>query len=961
VGTVTFLCIALDRPPHEAVTVTLGSLDSTLRDIVEEHGGYVFSSSDDPGGGLSAACTTAADAAEAAVAVQRRLLDESTAAPLRVRIGIHTGETTEGERAYYGPEADRATRLTSFAHGGQIVVSDTTELLLRTRTPLRSLGEHRLRDLDRRVRVYQLVADGLPDDFPTLRSAQDRTDNLPEQLTSFVGRDSLLRDVGDLVRANRLVTLGGAGGVGKTRLALEAGAGLADEFPDGVWLIELASVSDASSVPAVIATTLGITPRGDVSLMDAVAEALASRRALILMDNCEHVRAAAAEAAETMLARSETVRILATSREYLWVGDEALVDVPPLDVKGGAASDAAVLFVERARAVRPAFDVHDMPTAHAVTDICRTLDGLPLGIELAAARMAAMSAIEVRDRLGARFRLLRGGQTLPERQQTLLHTVQWSYDLLDGQEQRLLRAASVFVGGFDLPSITAVAAADEIDVLSQLDSLVGKSLVVADHGSGRTRYRLYETIRQFAEERLSESGALTRIADRHADLFADAAAARWSSWNGPGWRDSVDWVAAELGNLRAAFHWSMERGRTTAAVDVAAHTALIGFSVELFESVAWAEEAIEAATAANVPRLPRLLTAAGYACFVGRAEAASTSARRAAELESQPGYDPCEPGYATFVEALGHVYCGRLDRYVQLTRSVAAQFGEDRGYATASYVDGLQASGRIEEALRLVEPAIAAARRLGNPYWIAYALWIAGLALAKADRARALTMWDEAVEHVREHEVHFFDAFLARDAARLHTSDGDAGRAIGLFDTAVGASHHSGNLAQLVITLASVPALLERLDRVEAAAMLFGALSQQPASFHHVPDLAELGDRLTKRLGVERAAELRSAGARLDLNEAAGWTREQLATAQQELARRGSDGRPGGLSRREIDVLKLLAEGRTTGEIAERLFISAKTADHHIQHIYTKIGVSNRAAATRWALQNTVVAGDAQA
>jgi DNA-binding CsgD family transcriptional regulator len=565
-----------------------------------------------------------------------------------------------------------------------------------------------------------------------------------------------------------------------------------------------------------------------------------------------------------------------------------------------------------------------------------------------------MSATEVRDRLDARFRLL-GGQTMqPERQQTLLRAVGWSYDLLDTDEQKLLRNSSVFSGGFDLVSISAVTDVDDIEVLGQLDSLVRKSMVVAEHSAPRTRYRLYETIRKFAEERLTEVGGLERMRDRHAAYFAGAATARWEHWNGPGWRDAVDWVETEFGNLRTAFRWSEERGDLKLATDIAAHAALMGFSVELFEAVAWAEGLLESAAAADVPRLPRLYTAAGYACFVGRAEAATANAHRAVELESVRGYEPCEPGYATFVEALGQVYCGHLDRYVELTESVATRFGDTRGYGLAAYVDGLQASDRVSEALGLVEASIAAARGLANPYWVAYALWIAGLALSKAEPKRALATWDEAVEHVHEHRVHFFDGFLARDAARMHTSDGEADRALGLFHIAVEAAHRAGNVAQLIITLASVPVLLERLERYESATTLFGALSHEPASFHHVPELAGLGERLAQRLGTDRAAELRSSGAALDLKDAAVWTLDELTAARHDLRRHADAGRPAGLSRREVEVLRLVAAGRSTSGIATELFISSKTADHHIQHIYAKIGASNRATATRWALEHEI-------
>jgi hypothetical protein len=463
----TFLVVDVDRRIRSDETLAdaaagLVLQDSIVRDAIGRSGGYLFASGDDR---FIAAFGAAVDAAEAAVDLQRQLVRERDRLAFEVRVGLHTGEATKGEPDYVGPEVNRAVRLTSIAHSGQIVVSDTAELLLRSRVTLRRLGEHRLRDLERRMTVYQIVADGLPSDFPALRSVPLRIGNLPEQPTSFVGRDRLVLEVAELVRSNQLVTLGGAGGVGKTRLALEVGAGLADEFPDGVWVVELASVGDAASVPAAIATTLGISPRAETELVETVAEALAGRRALVLMDNCEHVLPAASAAISVILGRSGVVRVLATSREYLWIAGETLVEVSPLALTGGVASDAVHLFVERARAVRPAFGLQDPQTAAAVTEICRTLDGLPLGIELAAARMAAMSAIEVRDRLGARFRLLRGPAERTQRQQTLFRAVGWSYDLLDADEQKLMRNASVFSGGFDLASISAVGGAEEVGVL----------------------------------------------------------------------------------------------------------------------------------------------------------------------------------------------------------------------------------------------------------------------------------------------------------------------------------------------------------------------------------------------------------------------------------------------------------------------------------------------------------------
>ncbi len=393
---------------------------------------------------------------------------------------------------------------------------------------------------------------------------------------------------------------------------------------------------------------------------------------LIVLDNCEHLLPSVAAAIAQLVARSDTVRILATSREGIRLAGEHVVPVSPLTIDGGVTSDAVTLFVERAAAVRPGFGIFDEATAVAVIEICTTLDGLPLGIELAAARMAAMSAIEVRDRLGDRFRLLTGPEYGPDRQLTLRHAVAWSYDLLDDDERDVLRTTSVFAGGFDLSALCAVAeAVDDVEILRVLDSLVRKSLVVAHHRGTTTRYSLYETIRAFADDQLPPTER-DELHDLHATHFATEAGSRWERWNGPGWRAQVDWVKAELANLRSAFRWSRERGDVVVAADVAAHAALIGFSVELFETIGWAEALLDEATRADVRRLPRLYAAAGYACFVGRAEAATAHAHRATELERDATYESCEPGYATFIEALGQVYCGHLDRYVELTGQVAA-------------------------------------------------------------------------------------------------------------------------------------------------------------------------------------------------------------------------------------------------------------------------------------------------
>ncbi|MGQ0826722.1 MAG: LuxR C-terminal-related transcriptional regulator [Actinomycetota bacterium] len=782
----------------------------------------------------------------------------------------------------------------------------------------------------------------------------------PVPVAPMVGRAELVDEVGRLVRAHRLVVLMGAGGVGKTRLAVAVARTLADDFADGVWMIELASLTDPTAVPEAMATTLGVVAQDNVSVIDAVAEAVAGRRLLLVVDNCEHVAPAVTSAIGTILGRSDTPKVLATSRESLWIAGEQRVAVAPL-ATDGPDSDAVRLFVERARDARRGFALDDPETADAVVEICRTLDGLPLAIELAAARIASVTALELRGVLAHRFRLLTGPEHRPDRQRTLEQVVAWSYDLLTEDERRVLRSASVFLGGFGLDGLADVMGeTDPIAVLVPLDSLVNKSLVVAEPVGASTRYRLLETIRLFGEVRLTKLGEIAELRDRHAVHYAQAAAARWEQWNGPGWRDTCDWLLAELANLRGAFRWSARRDDVETATDIAAHAALIGVSVQVLETVAWAEELLEAATLADGPRLPRLYTGAGYACFAGRPRQAAEHAHRATELEREPGRDPCEPGLATFVEALARVYSGDLDTYVVLAARVASLPGAARAYGLPAYVDGLQASGRVDEAIALTEESVATARDLGNPFWITYALWTAGLAHASTDPARALTAWDEGVEFLREHRVDFFEGFIARDAARLRAAHGEVETSLPLFVTAIHSFRQSGNVAQLTITVASVPEVLEQLGALLPAATLHAAITREPASIQHVRTLTDLAVRLAEQLGAPEQVECRARGAALDLNDAATYACEQLDAARAELVRRQRHEPPGGLTRRELDVLRLVADGQTTSEIARRLFISAKTADDHIQHIYTKVGVSNRVAVARWAVEQGLVVGAAR-
>src|ERR1700761_8923005 len=344
-----------------------------------------------------------------------------------------------------------------------------------------------------RSACFQLRAEDLRTEFPPLRALDTSPGDLRPATTSLIGRESEVGEVQAAVKAHRLVTLTGVGGVGKTRLALEVAARLVDEFPDGVWFFELAAVTDPAAVPDAVAAVLGVTQQPGRSVAESVAAALEGRVRLLVLDNCEHVRDAAADLIEAILAHSATVKIVATSREGLGVADEQLWLVPSLDVGAGVASAAVELFVERAHSVASRFALSNADDGAAVVEICRRLDGIPLAIELAASRMASMTASEVRDRLDHRFRLLVGSRRGLERHHTLRHAVAWSYDLLDDTEKTVLDRCSVFAGGFDLQSACAVMGSDDdFAALDLLDALVRKSLLVADRSSGRTRFSMME-------------------------------------------------------------------------------------------------------------------------------------------------------------------------------------------------------------------------------------------------------------------------------------------------------------------------------------------------------------------------------------------------------------------------------------------------------------------------------------
>jgi predicted ATPase/class 3 adenylate cyclase len=528
-GTVTLLLADVEGSTRlwetqpDEMTNAVGRLDQALSDAVTTHGG-VRPVEQGEGDSFVIAFARASDAVACALDLQRAPL-----APIKLRIGLHTGEIRlRDEGNYIGPTINRTARLRDLAHGGQTVLSGAVEPLVVDQLPpdvtLTDLGTHSLRDLPRPERVIQLCHPDLRSDFPPLRTINIvATHNIPAQLTSFIGRQKELGEVRQLLATNRLVTLTGVGGTGKTRLAAQVAIQLASDFPYGAWYVDLAPISVPELVPTTVARSLGLTDQVGHSTVDTLQRFLRARELFMVLDNCEHLIGAAASLIAELLGTCPGLTLLATSRETLGVSGEVTWGVPSLSL----SDEAVELFADRARRARSGFVVTD-DNIEAVTEICRRLDGLPLAIELAAARIRALSVNDIVESLHDRFRLLTGGaRTVVRRQQTLRASVDWSHALLSDSERIMFRRLAVFVDGFDLDAAHAVAGADTTEryqVLDQLTLLVEKSLVVAEDGQHGTRYRLLETVRQYALEQLGEAGDAAAVRDRHRDHFLAMAA-----------------------------------------------------------------------------------------------------------------------------------------------------------------------------------------------------------------------------------------------------------------------------------------------------------------------------------------------------------------------------------------------------------------------------------------------------
>jgi predicted ATPase/class 3 adenylate cyclase len=763
---------------------------------------------------------------------------------VRVRMGVHTGEAaTTAAGGLVGLHVHRAARVGAIAHGGQVLLSETVAALVRDSLPpgaaLRDLGAQRLKDLARPERIFQLDAAGLRADFPPPRSLGNPAlpNNLPAQLSAFIGRDREMNEVRALVESRRLVTLTGAGGSGKTRLALQVAAELLDGSGDGVWLAELAAVSDGDAVPAAICEALGIGEQPGRPVLDSLLDALAFQFVLIVLDNCEHLIGACAKTADAILRHCPRVHLLVTSREPLGIGGETIYRVPSLslpdpDDPARASGDAIALLAERAREQGVDLTI-DEETLPLLVSVCRRLDGLPLAIELAAARLRSLSLAGLRDRLDQRFRLLTGGsRTALARQQTLRATVDWSYSLLNPAEKSLLRLLSVFAEGFDLDAVEGVCGGGDIEAFDTADllgSLVDKSLVVAEPAGDAVRYRLLETIRQFAAERLAEAGdeAAAAAVAAHCQYFLALAEAAAPHLEGP---EQGRWFArldADHANLRRAAEHAASDPDGTARV-LRCGVALRGYWLarsRCREALGLLLPVLDRPGASADPKLfaAALVTVTGIAPLVDIAPARQYG-DQAVDLARRLGDDRLLTDALGMLSAM-HFFAGEPGRGLPLAREAvdrARQLGDDV-LLGRSLMICLLSGGLIEpdQSARLLAEAIACTERSGNQLLLSFLHNnAADHALRAGEIPAARAHLDQASQAARATGQE--TGSVAANLGWVQREEGNPEGARSSFQASLRLCRHSGEQPTMACAILGLGCLAGDLGNWERSALLHG-------------------------------------------------------------------------------------------------------------------------------------------
>jgi predicted ATPase/class 3 adenylate cyclase/DNA-binding CsgD family transcriptional regulator len=973
----------------EGSTQLLQRLRERYADVLEQHRAILRAAFDQHAGrevhtegdSFFVVFSRAQDAVLAACAAQRSLAQHAwpSDVSLRLRMAVHTGEPRVINGDYVGMDVHRAARIGDAGHGGQVLLSRPTRDLVEHELPsgvrILDLGEHLLKDLERPEQIYQLVIDGLIQDFPHLRSRPLVSHNLPVQLTNFIGRERELASAYSMLADARLVTLTGPGGSGKTRFSLALAERALGLFPDGVYFVALAPITDPNLVMPSVAQALSVPDAAGRLAIDGIRDVLRDKRVLLILDNFEQVVEAAPQVAD-LLTTSPRLVVLATSRVALRISGEHELPVPPLqlpaagargdeDLASLAESDAVRLFVERSRAVRPEFTLTE-ENASSVAEICRRLDGLPLAVELAAARTRLLtpqsmlarivgrgamraSAVSARSASaddgpisGGRLQLLTGGAAdLPDRQRTLRATIAWSYDLLDPAEQALFRRLSIFVGGFALEAAEAAADADVGNrrwapvpggAMDGVESLIAKSLIrPLDDTAAEPRFTMLETIREFGLERLTAEAETSSMQRWHAQYFLKFAERAEPLLHGPEQQDWLDRLEREHDNLRSALHWSLttEREPETALAFAGALAWFWQSRAYIREGRGWLERALARRSRDSLPGCKAL---AGLA-WITHTQRDADAARRAIDLAVPMSGGVGNRWWESWVlHVKGRIAYFDGDsitaRELALESLAAARDAESPWLeAWAIHLLGLSAhiSGDFDQALQYYEDALRIRTEIGFVEGVTICLLLMALAKYRQGRLReALADLRNGLEEVRG--------------------------LVGFWSIGTG--------------LAYAAAVAAALDQTERATRLLGAMQAMSNLTGAMPIpmadvlINETTDRIRANVTEAAYQQALAEGQRMTLDEAIA---EALSveyppeTVDSVDGTTTSAGAPGsGLTARELEVTRLLADGRTSREIAEELVVSAATVDRHLTHIYTKLGVRGRSEAIAWALRNGV-------
>ncbi|HEX6483862.1 MAG TPA: LuxR C-terminal-related transcriptional regulator [Ktedonobacteraceae bacterium] len=991
----------------------------------QDHGHEV----DTQGDAFFFAFARATDAVSAAVAAQRAFASHAwpEGVAVHVRVGLHTGEPQWTAEGYVGLDVHLAARMMSAGHGGQVLLSQTTRHLVEHHLPagvsLRDLGEHRLKDLPQKSHIFQLVIADLPADFPPLETLDTHPHNLPVQPTPLIGREREVAAVHQLLLREdvRLLTLTGPGGSGKTRLGLQVAAELSDHFTDGIFFVNLAPISDAELVVPTIAQTLGVKESPTRSMMKQLQAFLQEKLLLLVLDNFEQVVSAACILSD-LLAQCSHLKLLVTSRTVLHLAAEHEFAVPPLslpdlkhlpDLVTLSQYEAVALFIARAQALKPDFQVSNA-SAPAVAEICTRLDGLPLAIELAAARIKLLPPPALLARLGQRLAVLTSGvHDAPVRHQTLRKTIDWSYQLLDADEQRLFRRLSVFVGGCSLEAIEAVCAALDtqtptVSVLDGVASLIDKSLLPQiEQEAAEPRVVMLETIREYGREVLEASREAEITHQAHAVYYLALAEAAEQTWNGP---QQAVWFARlehEHDNLRAAMNWLLEQREAEMALRLG--TALWWFwyaQAYLYEGWDVLERALESSEGVAVPLRARALWAAGsLAASLGHMERGEALCQESLALFRGIGDTP-GMGDATF--HLAHIAFARWDLAAARKRfEESLVFLRESGDKTlTAWALGALAlvvlyQGEYARVHPLAEQARAICREIGDATGVTMSLMtLARVVFWQGDLVRAQALAEEGLARASETGSTSAEALALALHGEIALAQGETTTARLLIEQSRTRWQKVGNPGMLASTCAllakvlavegdhtaartmyeeSLPgglAIVDIAPTVEGLAVVVMEQGEMTWAVRLLAAAAALRDSLGTPLPPVCGADYERslAAARAQLGEqafAVAWAEGRGMAWEQALAARGPvtiprethptppakspSTAPSGLTVREVEVLRLLAQGLTDAQIAGQLVISPRTVNTHLKAIYGKIQVSSRSAATRYALDQHLI------